>query len=68
MDVDAVAPEMREHPRDAGAGHLARRRGGGDGGRDAVEDQQRRGQEPAADAEHPESSPTPSPKRTMTAH
>ena len=30
-----------------------RRRGDGDGRRDAVEDQQRRGQEAAADAEHP---------------
>src|SRR3546814_8061897 len=48
----ALAPDMREHARDAGAGDLAGRGRGGDRGRDAVDDQQRRRQEAAADAEH----------------
>ena len=57
LEVDAAAPAVREHARDAGAGHLARGGGGGDGRRDAVEDQQRRGQEAAADAEHARQQP-----------
>ena len=52
LHVDPAAPEMRDDARHAGAGHLAGGRRGGDGRRDAIDDQQRRRQEPAADAEH----------------
>ena len=57
LHVDPAAPQVREHARDARAGHLAGRRGRGDGRRDAVDDQQRRGQEAAADPEHARQQP-----------
>ena len=43
---------MSEHAGNAGAGDLRRRRCHRDGGRYAVEDQERRREKPAADAEH----------------
>ena len=51
--IDPAAPAVREHSRNARPGDLAGRRSRRDGRRDPVEDQQRRGQEPAADPEHP---------------
>ena len=50
--VDAAAAHVDHRARHAGAGDLGRGRGDGDRRRDSVEDQQRRGQEAAADAEH----------------
>jgi hypothetical protein len=50
--IDAAALIVRQRARDAGPGHLRCGGGGGDGGRDAVKDQQRRRQKPAADAKH----------------
>ena len=52
LQVDPAAAHVDHHARDAGAGDLGRGRGDRDRRRDAVEDQQRRGQEAAADAEH----------------
>ena len=55
--IDPPAPRVREGARDARTRHLARGRGGGYGGRNAIEDHQRRGQEPAAHAEHSRQQP-----------
>ena len=52
LNVDAAAAHVDHRARHAGAGDLGRGRGHRHGRRDAVEDQQRSGQEPAADAEH----------------
>jgi hypothetical protein len=50
--VDPLAAAVGEHARDAGAGDLGGRRGDRDGRRDSVEDQDRSGQEAAADPDH----------------
>ena len=52
LHVDAAAAAMGEHARDRRAGDLGGRRGDRDRRRDAVEDQDRRGEEAAADADH----------------
>jgi hypothetical protein len=52
-EVDAAALQMGQHARHAGAGDLGGRRSDGDAWRNAVEDQQWRGQEPATDPEQP---------------
>ena len=53
LDVDVLAPPMGKHARYAGGDKLVRLGSDRDGRRHADEDQQRRHQEPAADAEHP---------------
>jgi len=52
VEIDTAAPHMREHARYARAGHLCRSGSRGNCRRNAVKDEQGRGQEPAADAEH----------------
>ena len=52
LHVDPAPALVGEHARDRGAGDLRRRRSHGHSGRDAVEDQDRRRQETAADADH----------------
>ena len=49
--IDPAAPAVREHAGHAGPGHLRRGRRRSDRGRNAVEDQQRRGEKAAAHAE-----------------
>ena len=52
LQVDPAAAHVDHRARDAGAGDLGGRRGDRDRRRDSVENQQRRGEEAAADAEH----------------
>ena len=52
LEVDPAAPHMGIDAGHAGAGDLGGGGGHRDGRRDAVEDQQRRGEEAAADPEH----------------
>jgi hypothetical protein len=52
FQVHRLAPEMRQHAREGGGDDLVRLGRHGHGGRDADEEQKRRHQEPAADAEH----------------
>ena len=53
LEIDIAAPPVSEHTRNRGTDQLVRRGSDGDGGRYADEDQQRRQQKAAADAEHP---------------
>jgi hypothetical protein len=52
LDVDAAAAAVGEHAGNAGAGDLSDGGGDRDRGRNAVEDQDRGGQEAAADPDH----------------
>jgi len=63
LHVHPVAAEIGEHAGNARPRHRARGAGGGDGGRDAIDDQQRRGEEPAADPEHAGEQPHPRAER-----
>ena len=69
FQVDPAAPHMGIDAGHAGAGDLGGRGGDRDGRRNAVEDQQRRGQEAAADAEHARQEARPArPARRSAAH
>ena len=61
--IDPAAPAMRQHAGHAGTGDLGRGRSRGHGRRDAVEDQQRRGQETATHAEQARKDPRQPPQR-----
>jgi len=52
LHVDPAAAHVDHRPRHARSGDLSCRRSDGNSGRDPIEDEERRGQEPAADAEH----------------
>ena len=52
LQIDGFALEMRQHAGKGGGDDLVRLGRHRDGGRDADEEQERRHQEPAADAEH----------------